>query len=175
MEYNREGTRDLAFLKTDGTRLAPDAATGNVTLVNGTTYYSPLGDQDAPAPSQTSLDSVHIKWDATFVGVFTIETTNFPRKRGGQWIGSDDVTDYGTTKGNWIQEIPSSADVSVTSTDGTTGGATHDGHLKITVEGGTAGGCMIHLGNLGSRRARVKTAVTTGGAVRMSHTGKNAA
>lgn len=176
MEYNREGTRDLFFLKSDanGTQVDPDPKTGIVTLLTGVTYFTPLGDEIAPAPSQTSLSSVHIKWDASFVGVFTIETSNFPRRKGGAWVGQPDVTDFDTTPGNWIRESPPTGYISTTSTDSSTGGATVSS-ATITVAGGTAGGCMIHIGNLGSRRTRIKTAVTTGGGVRMSHTGKNAA
>lgn len=173
-EYNREGTRDLPVFKTNGNEADPSPTTGGVTLANATTYYAPLGSQTTPAPAQTSLNSVHVKWDSAFVGVITIETCNFPERKGGVSIGAADVSNFDTTVGNWIQEDPPTAYISTKSTDGTTGGATV-ANATVTVAGGTAGGCMFHLGNLGARRTRVKLVSTTGGVVRISYTGKNAA
>lgn len=128
-----------------------------VTLANATVYYFMLGGEDAP------LEHVQLKWDTAFVGVFTIETCAFPRKLG---VGSDsdDVTDTDETEGNWIKEDPPTAYVALDGTGGA--GAATVANLTVTVAGGSAGGCSIHLGNLGALRCRVKAVVTTGGLVR---------
>lgn len=173
-EYNKEGRRDLsAFVATVGTQLDPTSA-GLITLANGTSYYVPLGNETSPMPSQTSLNTVQVKWSSGFAGTLTIETTNFPTFKSGLFSGAFDVSDYDATPGNWIEENPSTAYISTLSTDGSTGGATVT-NATIVVAGGTAGGCMIHLGGIGSRRIRVKAAVTAQGNVRFSATGKNAA
>lgn len=72
--------------------------------------------------------AAHLRWfDATSNATVTLETTNLPPE--------DAATDAAAANGNWVPE----ASVTVT---GPTGAA--------------AGGSMLHLGNIGSRRARLK-------------------
>lgn len=145
------------------------------TLVTGHSYAFPLGGPNSQLVSATPLASAQLIWDASFVGTITIEETNLPRFAGGEVAGGIiEALDWDTTKGHWIADNPSTAYISVTSTDGTTGGATVT-NATIVVAGGTAGGAMIQLGNLGSRRCRIKAVATTGGVVRCAVNGKLAA
>jgi len=76
-------------------------------------------------PAQVSHLHAHIRWDAAFVGVITVETSSFPSTVSGMGTGAADVTDWDVAgKGNWLKENPSDAYVTVISSDGTTGGAT---------------------------------------------------
>lgn len=148
MQYPRPGSPYCTPIKSDGTVLAVGAA-GVATLASSATYYYPVGGESSP------LNSVWIKWDNVLNAVFTVEDTN---------ARSEDVTSYDATAGNWIQENPSTAYV------GVTGGAVSS--LTITVALTTAGGCLIHLGNTGARRTRLKVVVTTGGVVAVGCHGK---
>lgn len=137
----------IAFTETTGVKV-PFVATSGMTLANSTNYYLSLGGQSAP------LESLHVKWDATITLTLTIWSSNF-----------DDVLVYTNTAGEWIQENPSTAYV------GVTGGTVSS--LTVTVAGGSAGGCVIHLGNFGARRLKAKVAVTTGGNLRAAVHGKS--
>ena len=148
MQYPRPGSPYCTPFNTDGTQPAVGAA-GVATLASSSTYYYPVGGESSP------LNSVWIKWDATLNAVFTVEDTN---------ARSEDVTHYDVTAGNWIQENPTTAYV------GITGGTVSN--LTVTVASATAGGCLIHLGNSGARRTRIKAVVTTGGVVAVGCHGK---
>jgi hypothetical protein len=122
---------------------------GACLLASGQTYYYPLGDDASP------LASVHIKWDANVIVTFTIETCNFP-------IG--DVANASTTAGEWMQENPTTAYASGSGSGGLT-----VTNLSLAVAGGSAGGSTVHIGNLGTRRARLKAVVGgTGGVVQVA-------
>jgi hypothetical protein len=112
---------------------------------------------------EAEIDSIHILTGALIAGVFTVETCNFPRKR--DEVGPNDVTDYDETTGNWIKEDPTTAYVASVGTGWTVA------NLTLTKTAGAAG-AMIHLGNLGARRVRLKAAITTGGTVRVVPHGK---
>ncbi len=131
------------------------------------TYYFPIGGSDAPTSSETPLVAAHLKWAALVAATITVETSCFPLRMQGVTTGPLDVTDYDTTAGNWLQENPSTAIVAVTGTGNTSTAAT------IVAGGTNAGGCMFHLGNLGSRRARIKVVTTVGGLVRCGIAGKD--
>ena len=185
---------DLDFIKNDGTKpLRPDGSAGDSTgnrsslgrvLATSSVYVVPFGTDsgNSPSPSQTYSNQAHIKWDVNFAGTITIEAAGFPgyilgrERQGGS--SQTDLTDYDTTtKGGWMSYSPTGTLVSVTSTDGTTGGGTITvtaGTLtQIVVAGGTAGGAMISLGGSAARRLRAKFAsITTGGTVRMATNGK---
>jgi hypothetical protein len=131
-------------------------------LVSSTTYYFMLSDKDA------WLASVHVKWDSAFVGVITLESTNLPRYQNDNHNSEvADVTDIDTGRGNWIQQNPSGAYIPVTSTDGSTGGATVSA-ATVTVAGGTQGGCPYEIAGIGSKRLRLKVVCTAGGYVRVA-------
>lgn len=148
MQYPRPGSPYCTPIKSDGAA-QPVGASGAATLASSTTYYYPVGGESSP------LNSVWIKWDATLNAVFTVEDTN---------ARSEDVTSYDATAGNWIPENPTTAYV------GVTGGTVTN--LTVTVASTTAGGCMVHLGNSGARRTRIKAVVTTGGVVAVGCHGK---
>lgn len=159
MEYPHPGGAYApAFKTTDGSRVEAEpgqaGSVGGTKLVNGTTYVFMLGGSDAP------LESVHLKWDAAVVVTFTLETSNYPDR---------EVPNYDTTiAGGWVQENPSTAYIGVSP-----GGSGTPTNLTLVVAGGTAGGAMLHLGNLGSKRQRVRALVGgTGGYVSVLPHGK---
>lgn len=163
MNYARPtGQESLIYVLTTGVQVQPrigDPATKGATLASGTTYVIPLGGESAP------LESIHIIWDAAIVVVITFEDSNMPSALGGPG-GLADVSNFDSTAGNWIQENPTSAVVSIS------GGASAT-NLTITTAGTTAGGAMIHIGNFGARRSRLKLAVGgTGGVIRVMLHGK---
>ena len=155
---------NLTAIKSDGTTVSPGVGAG-CSLANSTTYVFSLGGDRLIGAAP--LSSAQVQWDSAFVGTITVETCNWAQKIGRpDNTGATDVSEFDvTTKGAWMQENPSTAYISVTSTDGTTGGATVT-NATIAVAGGTAGGASIQLGNLGARRCRLKVVVTTGGVVR---------
>ncbi len=164
MDYGRNNGGDIDAIKSDGT-VASNVPGVGCTLAAGT-YYFPLGSDNAPAPSETPLASAHLKWAAAVAATATVETSNFPGRVGGGSSGPVDVSDYDATAGNWVQENPSTAIVAVTGSGNSSTAAT------VTLGGSAAGGCTFHLGNLGTRRARIKLVVTVGGVVRASMHGK---
>lgn len=157
-EYPPVGSGDVsARTLTTGAVIPPDE-NGEVTLTT-TTYFFPLGGSASP------LIGVQIRTDASVAGTFTIETTCFPPYKGDGGAAPTDVTDYDTTTGNWIKEDPSTAYVASTGT-----GWTWTNLTGVKTAG--AAGAMIHLGNIGSRRSRLKFVCTTGGKVRVSRWAK---
>jgi len=163
MNYSHPTGLELpAFILTSGTKVEPrigDPAQKGVTLASGTTYVFALGGESAP------LESIHIVWDAAIVVVLTIEDSNMPSGLGGPG-GVADVSNFDSGAGNWIQENPTTAYVAISA------GATAT-NLTVTTAGTTAGGAMIHLGNFGSRRSRLKAVVGgTGGVIRVMPHGK---
>lgn len=144
----------------DGAVQTPDSS-GDVTL-GVDTYLFPLGVADA------KLESVHILTDATIVGVFTLETSNLPRNDGKESVAPPGtITDWDTaTVGAWVKEDPTTAYVATVGTGWTVA------NLTLTKTAG-AGGAMIHLGNLGSKRCRLKAVISTGGKVRVAAHGKS--
>lgn len=119
----------------------------NGMLLSNTTYFVPVGGEGS------LVESVHVQWDATAVGTITVEDSNNP-----------DVTNISTTNGEWIQENPTTAYV------GITGGTVSN--LTVTIPGGTIGGCLIHLGNTGAIRTRLRVVLGTGGRMNFTANGK---
>jgi len=113
-----------------------------------TSYYGAGGDSSI-------IQSIHFQWDAVFVGVITFETSNF--------TGLDPTV--AGAAGAWIQENPSTAYIG----SAPAGLATN---MTITVPGGTAGGAMVHVGNLGSRVIRAKVVCTVAGILNITSAGK---
>lgn len=135
-----------------GTIQTPGAAIygrGTFLLVTGTTYYFPLGGQDATAVS------AHVRWDSDIIiDSITVEDCNY---------SEDDVSNYADDAGDWIDEDPSTAFV------GSDGAGVTATNGVIAVAGGAAGGCMFHMDGTGARRTRVKVVVGgTGGYMKIS-------
>jgi hypothetical protein len=131
-------------------RTNADGSTAGYTLVTGHTYLYELG----PAAWDAPFQSFHIKWDATAVLTITVEDSNFP-----------DVASWSMTAGDWEKEDVPTAYIA------------HDGGATVTsgtvsVPGGTAGGCLIHLCESGAIRTRLKVVATTGGVVRVAGAAK---
>jgi hypothetical protein len=129
--------------------------TGFVTLDVDSHYFELIGAHDG------EINSVHIITDATIAGTFTIESTNMPAG-----TTADAATSYDETVGYWVKEDPTGAYVAST-------GAGWTWTLLTGVKTAAAGGAMIHIGNAGSKRLRLKAAITTGGTVRVICHGKD--
>lgn len=102
------------------------------------------------------VEHIHIKWDSSLVAVITFWTCDFP-----------EVAVSDTAAGQWIQENPTTAVVQFSPA-----GAGTAVNLTVTIPGGTAGGCSIHIGNLGSARLKAQVVCTVAGQLRMRHHGK---
>ena len=160
--YPRAGGPDVVAIKSDGTKAGFTAGAGN-TLV-AATYYIPV------VESRESLAFVHFKWDTAFIGVVTFESCGFPEFA----TATADTADVslvdvntGANLGNWVIENPSTGSVAFASAVGASATA-----LTITVTGGTANGCTVHLGNNGGQRMRAKVVCSTGGVLRCATWGK---
>ena len=164
---------NVPALKNDGT--SPNAATpySGFTLANSTTYLFPLGGEKLIGVGWVA--GAQIQWDAAVVATITLETCQFASKTGApDPVGPADISDFDTaTKGGWMKQDPASAYITVTSSDGTTGGATVT-NGTVAVAGGTAGAADYQVGNLAARRMRLKVVVTTGGIVRCGMFAKGA-
>lgn len=169
-DYNRAGAGDIDAIKQSDGSVAANAQGVGCTLVGSNTYLFPFGNEDAPTPSRAGLAAVHLAWNAAFAGTITIESCNFPLHLNAQKIGGTDVadTDINAAAANWIQENPTVTLIVV-------GTGNSAANLVITAGGTNFGGTIIHLGNLGSRRVRVKAVCTTGGVLRVNVRGKQAA
>jgi hypothetical protein len=153
----------MSSLKNDKNLSAFDGA-GAESVAAPTTGLVTLGVDDyyfeIPITAEGWLQSVQILTGALIAGVFTIETSNFP-----QTGPAGAVTTWDETIGNWVNENPASAYAATVGTGWTVSA------LTLTKTAG-AGAAMIHLGNLGARRCRIKAAITTGGTVRVAPHGK---
>lgn len=145
--------KNLSAFDGSGVESAPAPTTGLVTLGVDDYYF------EIPLTADGDLQSVQILTGALIAGTFTIETSNIPS------AGPDSITGYDETVGNWIKEDPTGAYVASTGTG-------WSWTLLTGVKTAGAGGAMIHLGNLGAKRCRVKAAITTGGTVRVIPHGK---
>ena len=134
----------LPIFQSNGTMLP--AGRNGVTLANNATFYVGFGVEGA------LIQSVHLQWDAALIlTAVTVEDSNNP-----------DAAITSSTAGEWIQEDPATAYV------GGLGNLTVT-NLTLAVAGGAAGGAMIHLGNLGSLRQRLKLVVGgTGGVIKIT-------
>lgn len=160
MQYRAVGSGDVFALDEDDGTKTPIDENGFVTL-GVDTYLFPLSVPEA------GLISVHIQTDTAIAGTFTIETCNFPKFHDEMGQNSD-VTDWTTaTSGQWVKEDPTGAYVASVGTGWTW-------TLLTGVKTAGAGGAMIHLGNIGSKRCRLKAVITTGGKVRVNRHAKAA-
>lgn len=163
----RAGNVDAVTASTGVKVLASRSGASKGCTLGVGTYYFPIGASEAPTSADTPLVSAHLSWAAAVAATITLETTNFPATEGGLAGDNADTTDYSTTAGSWIQENPSTAIVATSGTGNSSTAAT------VTAGGTNAGGCMFHVGNLGSRRARIKIVTTVGGLVRCAINGKD--
>jgi len=104
----------------------------------------------------------HLQWDATFTGVFTFWTRNFPELAAGALLTE-------STAGLWIQQNPSSGYAAISPAGAATFGTTP---LTITVAGGTAGGAFVDLGNLSAQYLACQVVCTVIGFARIKGNGK---
>lgn len=158
MSYFPVGSGDLpALISTDGTPVAPDQD-GFVTLTVATYLFMlNAGDPD--------LVSVGMLTDATIAFTATIETCNFPKHKGGQGSGAIDVSDFDVTGSKWTQVNPSTGLVDSSGTGWSWTAVTGTKTAGV-------GSAVINLGDLGTRRTRLKLVVGTGGKVRVNRFAK---
>lgn len=157
-QYRAVGSGDCgALLTTNGTPVPPDE-NGLVTL-GVATYVFMLSVPEAP------LESIHIMTGAAIAGTFSVETCNFPATKGDMGSPVDIANWDVTTVGAWVKEDPTGAYVASVGTGWTW-------TLLTGVKTAGTGGAMIHIGNLGSKRIRLKAVVTTGGTVRVNRHAK---
>jgi hypothetical protein len=161
------GFDNLDAIKSDGTKVAAvqSGAAKGCTLGVGT-YFFPIGGSDGSFPGDMPIAAIHLAWAAAVDATITVETCNFPAHEHGMKDGPADVSDYDTTPGNWIPVAPTNAYGGAAGAGNAVAGST------ITAGGTNAGGAMLHLPNIGSRRARVKVVTTVGGLVRCGAHGK---
>lgn len=136
-------------------------------LAANTTFYFSLGDGDAV------LKHLTVKWDASVIVNFQLETTSIPAKKDVNFGDSDSLKEWDNTAGNgWNLEPITSASVNLTDTTNAVGGASVASN-QVQVAGGTVGSFGMHFGNFGAKRARLKAAVQgTGGVVWVAMHGK---
>ena len=112
-------------------------------------------------------ESVHLIWDAALAGTINIQDTNAPQfKRPSDADSGTDVSLIDETAGNWITEDASTAYVPIV------GSGNSVANMTITAGGSAAGGAMLNVGNLGTRRQRIRVIVTTPGTIRVLAHGK---
>ena len=121
-------------------------------LANGTYHFGLGGDASI-------VQSGQFTWDAALVGTIQIWTCDYPPYR----VAINDAV-----AGHWIQQQPTSRYVAISPA-----GACTESNLTMTIPGGTAGGCDIELGNLGSKRVKAIVTVTTPGAFTYGWNGKD--
>lgn len=173
-DLNRIDSANLSAVRSDGVAFtaARDGipSTWGVTLGVGT-YYFPFGASKSPVPAEAPLVAIQVRGAAAVTGTWTIEDTNYPSTTSpGDNRGVADVSDFedSATQASWMPENPTDAAVSVTGT----GWAVTASTATVTSAGTNLGGAIWHLGNLGTRRGRLKVVTTVGGLVRVAVHGK---
>lgn len=145
----RNQIHPIHLINTDGSD-AKSGINGLTTILNTTTIFGILNNDTA------NVIAFHVSWDASITATITFEDTCFP-----------DVTNFSVTAGEWIKEDPTTAYIAFAPL-----GSGTAVNMTITIPGGTAGGAMVHFGNTGSRRTRVKIVTGTGGAIRVGCHGR---
>jgi hypothetical protein len=129
-------------------------ASKGVTL-GAATYYIPL---PAEVVNEKQFQ-VALKWAAAVAGIITVEVCPFT---------TADVTDYGTTAGDWTQLNPSDAYVAVSGTGNSATAAT------VTAGGTNAGSAVFDFLAAPAMRMRLKLVLNPGGLVRAAASAKRA-
>lgn len=170
MDYNLTN-RDIVAINTSNGALASFAGSGSSigNTLTAATWVLPLGSGHSPISGQTSLLTATLSWAAAVAGTLTVEVTNFPRFWGGAPSGPDDVTDYSTTAGHWMQWNPTAAAPSIIQVSGTGNSATN---FSVTLGGTNAGTAAIQIADCGFRRVRFKLVASAGGLLRCAVNGK---
>ncbi len=156
--YNTGGSGYRNAVKSDGTIVTADPVTGYCTLTAGTWYFA-FGGLVNEAPTA----SAQLRWAAAVASAagITFEDCNAPLYVGGAIQGAVHVSDFeATTSLNWIPEDPTGAECEVVGTGNSSTG------FVITAGGTNAGAAMLHIGNSGARRGRIKLVLSVGGDVR---------
>jgi hypothetical protein len=156
MRINPPGSGDIVGIKSDGTPATFTEGVG-CTLVQGGTYYFPVGDPNSPLPTEASQISAHCMWD--FAGslaiTISIETSNFPkflRDVRHDPSGPTDTLDTDTTAGKWIKQDPPGQYVP--------GSGFTQANLTLTTT--AAGGAEYDLSQFASKRMHIKAVVAGG-------------
>lgn len=152
---------EVGAIKSDASKVPVEPGKG-CTLGVGT-YLFPVSSPDSPT------ESVQLIWDAAIVATSIVfQDCNAPRfKKPNDPDSGDDITDIDLTAGKWMTEDPSTAYVPIAGAGATVV------NMTIALAGGAVGGAMLNLGNLGSKRGRIKVVTTTGGALRVLPHGKS--
>lgn len=160
MSRRPTSTSFITPIKSDGTvqtESATEFGRGSFTLASGTTYFYPLGGDDA------SMMDAHCQWDASIVITsITVETCSFP-----PGVNGGGVEDHDDAAGEWIdQDLP-------TAYVGTDGAGVTVTAGVVAVAGGAQGGCNFQISDNPARRTRLKVVVGgTGGEMRVASWGK---
>ena len=104
------------------------------------------------------IQHLHAQWDDALIAVITFWTSDFPE------AALDSVV-----AGEWVQEIPPTGYTAISPV----GSATAGTPLVLTIAGGTAGGASFQIGNIGSKRMRVRVVCTQQGFLRLRPNGKD--
>lgn len=115
-----------------------------------TDYYGLGGDASL-------VQHAHISWDATLAAVITIWSSDYP-----------DVALNSAVATDWCQENPTTGYMAISPA----GAATATAPLVLTIPGGTSGCASMNIGNLGSKRLRVRVVCTVQGYLRIRPNGK---
>lgn len=166
MDHNNVN-RDVIAITTAGAQATYADRTGSTITV--ATFYFPLGSAINIMPGETALLSAHLSWSAALAGTLTVEMSNYPRYFNGAKYGPDDITDFNTVAGNWIQWNPATATPNIVQTAGVGNTATA---YTVTLGGTNAGGALINIGDCGFRRVRLKLVASVGGTIRCCVNGK---
>lgn len=151
-------------VKSDGTKVPQEPGVGAKLGVG--TYYFDVSIPDGPT------SSIHMTWDAVLAATsINFQDSNLPAYKGAGGAATDkdsgaDVAINDNANGNWVTQDPSTAYIP-------SGSGYTITNMTVAVTGGTANGTILDIGNVGSRRGRIKIVVTTGGFFRCYPHGKN--
>lgn len=149
---NLQSSNSLFALNGSGVVQAPAGGTGLVTLAATDDFYFPI-----PFADSARNVSIHIQTTALIAGTFTVEVCNFPVSG-----LAGNVTDYDETAGGiWTQ-------INIAAAGYAQGVGT--GWTWTVLSGAKTAGvgaAIINLVDVGSRRLRLKAAITTTGTCRV--------
>lgn len=171
MSRTAEG-KEIPAINSATHAVLPIKGTTGCTLVTATKYFYVVGD------AASIQKSIHLKWDAALIVTLTLWGCDQPLNFNNMDAGNEAVVGTDTphdslVSGDWLQIDPSTAVLYNKSDDGSTGGSTIT-NATVVVAGGTAGGVIYDLGNIPTRRIRIRAVVGgTGGQLRCCVNGKD--
>lgn len=145
-------------VKADGTKIPYEPGKGFQIPSTGNWYF----DVSIPDVANTSI---HFAWDANLAASsLNYQDSNLPDFKHPSAMNHDpdggvDVALNNEVAGNWITQDPSTSYIP-------SGSGYTITNNTIAVTGGTAGGTMMQIGNVSTRRRRIKLVVTTIGLFR---------